>query len=224
MKFTFENLLEIYKKIETKYGDDSFNHLSEVLELAKSRHKAGFTGNEHGQSWRAFKGKNLEKLIKYIIADRIGKLGLAMEDGNKLERTNSNNLTKVQCKVKRNLLIDYGEYGHHFPDVDIVVYKPESGDVIALLSIKVSLRERVAQTGYWCLKLRAQDYTKTIKVFFVTLDEDGDFANRPIMKKGRVIAETDTDGVYILSTEKFEASKKVKLFSQLIVDLQKSLN
>ncbi len=224
MKFNFENLLEIYKKIETKYGDDSFRHLSEVFELAKPPHKAAFTGNDHEQSWKSFKGSNLEKLIEHILIKKIEELGFAITNGNKLERTHDNNLLKPLPTVKRNLLVDYGEYGHHFPDVDIVVYKPDSGKVVALISVKVSLRERIAQTGYWCLKLRGQNYTASIKTFFVTLDKDGLFAKKNLAKKGRAIAETDTDGVYILSTEKFEESTKVKSFSQLIVDLQKSLN
>ena len=55
--------------------------------------------------------------------------------------------------VKRNLLVDYGEFGAHLPDVDIVIYEPETCKVIAVISSKVTLRERIAQTGYWKIKL-----------------------------------------------------------------------
>jgi len=40
-------------------------------------------------------------------------LGLKIVDGNALERTNSNNLSEELNRVKRNLLIDYGEFGFH---------------------------------------------------------------------------------------------------------------
>jgi type II restriction enzyme len=50
--------------------------------------------------------------------------------------------------VKRNLLVDYGEYGIHLPDVDLVIIDPVDGSVLAAVSVKSTLRERIAQTGY----------------------------------------------------------------------------
>jgi type II restriction enzyme len=57
---------------------------------------------------RSFKGKNLEKLIEYIITDEVRALGLQVVNGNNLERTNSANLSKELSLVKRNLIVDYG--------------------------------------------------------------------------------------------------------------------
>jgi len=34
-------------------------------------------------------------------------------------------LSKELSQIKRNLAIDYGEFGLHLPDVDIVIYKPQ---------------------------------------------------------------------------------------------------
>ncbi|MCX7997984.1 MAG: BsaWI family type II restriction enzyme [Leptospiraceae bacterium] len=42
-----------------------------------------------------------------------------------------------------------------------------------MISSKVTLRERIAQTAYWKLKLSSDKVTKHIKVCFITLDEDG---------------------------------------------------
>ncbi|MCS6820553.1 MAG: hypothetical protein NZ551_01655 [Microscillaceae bacterium] len=44
-------------------------------EVAKKARKEGREPDQE-QSWRAFKGKNLEKLIEYIITDEIQSLGL----------------------------------------------------------------------------------------------------------------------------------------------------
>ncbi|MEM2089934.1 MAG: BsaWI family type II restriction enzyme, partial [Candidatus Pacearchaeota archaeon] len=89
----------------------------------------------------------------HIIKDEVKSLGLEIVEGNILERTNSNNLSEELNKVKRNLLIDYGEFGMHLPDVDIVVFNPKNCRVICVISSKVTLRERIAQTGYWKVKL-----------------------------------------------------------------------
>lgn len=108
---------------------------------------------DHEQSWRAFKGKNLEKLVVYIIKDEVEDLGLKVVVGNTLEKTNSNNLPEELNRIKRNLLIDYGEFGAHLPDVDIIIYDPKNYEIIAVISSKVTLRERIAQTSYWKIKL-----------------------------------------------------------------------
>lgn len=79
----------------------------------------------------------------------------------------SNQLSPMLDRVKRNLLVDYGQYGMHLPDVDLVIIDPVNGSVIAAVSVKVTLRERIAQTGYWKLKLLKSPTTKDIKMYFV---------------------------------------------------------
>ncbi|MCD6086161.1 DNA modification methylase, partial [bacterium] len=182
---TIKDLIKIYETKKEKYGAQAYRHISNVLKEAKEQHKKDFSGNDHEQSWRAFKGKNLEKLIVYIIEDEVKALGLKVVDGNKLERTREENLSEELALVKRNLLIDYGEFGYHLPDVDIIIYKPGTGEIVAVLSSKVTLRERITQTGYWKMKLQAQELTKHIKVYFVTPDEDGTLTTKDPAKKGR---------------------------------------
>jgi type II restriction enzyme len=196
--------------------------LKEAKELHKRDWEKSPTPNkDHEQSWRAFKGKNLEKLVIYIIKDEIEKLGLKIIDGNTLEKTNSKNLSEELNRVKRNLLIDYGEFGAHLPDVDIIIYSPKNCEVIAVISSKVTLRERIAQTGYWKIKLSQDKVTKNIKVFFITPDEDKTLSKRIPAKKGRAIVEIDTDGSYIMTEEEIEESDKVKKFDKFIDDLKR---
>ncbi len=220
---TFKDLQKLYDQKKKLFGKDTYKHISELLKEVKVQHKKDFKGDDHEQSWRAFKGKNLEKLIEYIILDEVQSIGLAVVNGNSLERTQSANLSKTLGLVKRNLLIDYGEYGSHLPDVDIIIYNPKNSQVIALLSIKVTLRERIAQTGYWKLKLASDRVTKHIKVYFVTPDEDGTLTKKKPAKKGRAIVEQDLDGSYVLSEMNIETSNKVKLFDKLVSDLRKLL-
>jgi len=220
------DLIKLYDEKKEKFGSDAYKHVSELLIEAKKIHKRDWSMNptpsgDYEQSWRAFKGKNLEKLIQHIITDEVEALGLKVINGNFLER--SMNLSKDLSQVKRNLVIDYGEYGMHLPDVDIIIYEPNSLKVLVVISSKVTLRERIAQTGYWKLKLLQDKNTTDIKVYFVTPDEDGTLTKKKPAKKGRAIVEVDLDGSYVLTEENIEESDKVKLFPYFIDDLKRLL-
>lgn len=218
---TIKDLIEIYKTKKQKYGADAYRHISNVFKEAKELHKKDFSGNDHEQSWRAFKGKNLERIIEYIIIDEVRVLGLEVVNGSILERTRGANLSRELSLAKRNLLVDYGKFGAHLPDVDLVVFNPQTSRVVAILSSKVTLRERIAQTGYWKSKLASDKATKHIKVYFITPDEDGTLSTKTPTKKGRAIVEVDTDGGYVLSETDIEESDKVKMFDKFIDDLRK---
>ncbi len=226
----------MYDEIKKQYGNSAYRYLSKMFTAAKPAHKKSFLASakaqekikkggipDHDQSWRAFKGKNLEKLIVYILKDAIHGLGLELADGNKLEKANGANLSKELSLVKRNLLVDFGEHGSHMPDVDIVIFDPNTSNVVAVISSKVTLRERIAQTGYWKIKLSMDDATKHIKVYFFTPDEDETMRMKRPAKKGRAIVEVDTDGSYVLSETNIEESEKVKMFDKFIDDLKKLL-
>jgi len=222
----FEDLKNLYLKKREEVGIEAYKHISELLREAKDIHRKDWLqhptpGGDHEQSWRAFKGKNLEKLIQYIITEEVEKLGLKVINGNKLER--STNLSKELSQVKRNLAVDYGEFGLHLPDVDIIIYNAQNCKVLAVISSKVTLRERIAQTGYWKLKLLQDDATKHIRVYFITPDEDGTLTYKKPTKKGRAIVEVDLDGSYVLTEDKIEESNKVKLFGHFIEDLKSLL-
>lgn len=218
---TFNDLISLYENKKKKFGVKTYRYITEIFKEARDIHKnyaikRGLSDAE--QAWRAFKGKNLEKLIEYIIKDNVKGLGLEIINGNSLERTTK--LSKEMDILKRNLCVDYGEFGMHLPDIDMVIYKPKSLRIVAIISSKATLRERIAQTGYWKLKLLQSEVTEHIKVFCITLDEDKTLSIKQPTKKGRAICEIDTDGCYILSKENIESSNNVKLFSEFIKDLK----
>jgi len=223
----------MYENYKTMFGENAYRKISSLLVDAKEIHRKDFANSntakkaiadgrqpDHEQSWRAFKGKNLEKLIVHIIRGEVENMGLKVIEGNKLERTKAANLSRALSEVKRNLLVDYGKYGAHLPDVDIVIYCPKTNKIVAVISSKVTLRERIAQTGYWKLKLASDKVTKHIKVYFVTPDEDQTLALRDPIKKGRAIVEADLDGSYVLCENEIEESDKVKTFDKFIHDLK----
>lgn len=159
-------------------------------------------------------------MIEYVIQSEIKQAGFEIINGNGLEKKNGAKLSTLLSYVKRNVAIDYGQFGMHLPDVDMIIYKPQSGDVVAVLSIKTTLRERIAQTAYWKLKLAAQPITNHIKLFFLTLDEDGTLTVKQPPKKGRAISEVDTDGCFVLSETQIEESPKVQMFDKFIAAIK----
>ena len=71
-----------------------------MLKESKEKHKKDFLKSniakkvddegripDHEQSWKAFKGKNLEKLLEHIMKDCVQDLGLSLINGSVLERT-----------------------------------------------------------------------------------------------------------------------------------------
>lgn len=220
----FEDLLGLYEQSKDEYGEDAYKHISELFIKASEVHKEQFTGNDWGQSWRAFKGKNFEKLVTYIIRKEVVQLDLEIIDGNKLDRMKE--VTEVNDRgsiddLRDNLMIAYRQNQDQVPDADLVVYDPEDNKIIAVISCKVTLRERIAQTGYWKLKLLGQDNTKHIKVYFVTLDEDETLIGpNNIHNKARTIAENDIDTCYVISDKVFTETTDIKGFDKLLADLK----
>jgi type II restriction enzyme len=224
-----EDLIGLYEDKRRAYGTNVYKHISELFEEAKEMHhkdwlKNPTSMNDHEQSWRAWKGKNLEKLVLHMLKTEIESLGLRIVEGNTLERTKGQNLPRTLGQIKRNLLVDFGEFGSHLPDVDLIVYEPKKLRVLAVISSKVTLRERIAQTGYWKIKLSKDQVTEHIKVYFVTPDEDGTLAIKKPAKKGRAIVEVDTDGSYVMCQNPVQESGKVKMFDKFVDDLKKLMN
>ena len=218
----FDDLYDLFINKKKIFGENIYHHISEILTEAKEIHRKDWLINptrakDHEQSWRAFKGKNFEKLIVAIINDEVTNLGLKVIKGDKLD---SIKLSKELSQVKRNVSVNFGEFGLQLPDIDIVIYNPESLNILAVLSCKTTLRERIAQTGYWKLKFLQDDITKNIHVFFITPDEDGTLTVKHPCKKGRSIVEVDTDGAYVMTSADIEESLKVKTFDKFLSDLE----
>lgn len=214
----FEELMRLYRKrLET--NPKAYEEISDILEEMKPTHRAdairrGIRDVE--QSWRAWKGNNYERFVREIVASNIeAQLPLKVIRGSILERRT---LDKELSRVKRNLLVDFGEHGSFLPDADIVVYSPADGSVKAIISCKITLRERVAQAGYWKLRLLADEITEHVKVLFATPDEDDDLMGDRRNKSGS-IALHELDGTYVLRKGVSE-KPHLKALCRIIEELQ----
>lgn len=221
--------IKMYEELKRKHGLNAYKQISKLLAEAKELHRRNFAENpspraDFEQSWKPVKGNMLEKLIIHILEDEVALLGLNIVRGRRLGNVKSQNLSKELSLVKRNLLVDYGEFGSHLPDVDIIIYNPNNFKVLAVISSKSSLRERIAQTAYWKLKLYADRATEHIKVYFVTPDLDGILTVKIPANKDRAMVEIDTDGSYVMSETQIEESQTVKMFDKFIEDLRRLVN
>jgi len=226
------DLVKIYENKKALYGDKAYLHVSEIFEEARERYKSEYLSSPRAarlraqgktpdaeQSWKPFKGANFEKLVSYIIKQEVESMGLRCIFGDRLLRPK--NLSAELSAVYRNLLIRYGEYSL-LPDADLVIYESETCKVIGIVSCKTTLRERIAQTAYWKLKLSQDPVTMHIKGYFVTPDEDRDLVrglSNPPVSRNRIIVEYELDGTYVFRD--VEESEKVKSFPKFIEDLRK---
>jgi type II restriction enzyme len=166
------------------------------------------------------KGKEeVKRYIKDLVAKKVKDMGIS-------------SLSLILQEVKREYETAMKEYvrdveqswkafkGNLLEEVIL----PYNCQALAIISSKATLRKRIAQTGYWKLKLSLSPITRNIKVFFITLDEDGDFRVKSPAKKGRAIAEVDTDGVFLITSSDYEESQKVKgieYFEKVLKELTK---
>jgi len=219
---TFEKVKEIY--LSKKKGEVNLNFIKGIFDDIKEEYKKEKRkeGKDAGQSWNVWSGKALQDLIKFIVEDFVTSLGhpLGVTDDTALRRKK---LPDDLDKVRRNIEIFYDSHSI-VPDADIVIYDGSNYKVIAVLSCKASLRERVAQSAYWKLKFQLNDTTKGILYYLLSTDNDGDFLNiGNTISRDRVIVEYgEIDRAYIFRD--IPESAKVKNFSKIFDDLRELFN
>lgn len=223
------DLIEMYEAKKKKYGSEAYLHISGIFEEAREKYKQEYLASPRAQkvrakgrvpdaeqSWKPFKGTNFEKLILHIIKKEIESLKLKCIPGDSLKRKN---LPIGLSRVYYNLVIRYGRFSV-LPDADLVIYNPDTCEVVGIISCKITLRERIAQTAYWKLKLADDPLRMHIKGYFVTADEDGDLVKgMSDPSRNRIIVEHDLDGTYVLRD--VAESNKVKAFPKLIEDIRR---
>lgn len=168
--------------------------------------------------WHALKGKRFEERIQHLLTAPIEALGVKVISLQELEGGES--LSPELEAVKRNLSVNFGEFGFYLPDVDTVIYDPKNSKVIAVILSEVTSGWRIAKASYWKSKLLASKVTAHIKVYFVTLDRDEFLASTFLARKERAIAENELDCTYVLTAAILEESDKVKSFEHFVRDFR----
>ena len=189
-------------------------------------YKEPYIKNISSQSWNCFIGNIFEDLVYYVLKNYISELNNTKGFENiKLfteDEIASNDFLHQKLSIK------YGPKERILPDTDMAIvdfhpFNQVNSVIVAIISCKTSLRERIAQACYWKLKLWSSDATKHVKVFLATSDNDKDFSLKQNGKRSRdrIIAEWELDGVYILRgdfKQEWE-SDKVKHYEKIFEDM-----
>jgi type II restriction enzyme len=183
------------------------------------------------QSWHVYIGNKFQRLVYSILKGYFHRLKSQSSEYKNLDIFTESEVRNNEI-IARKLAVKYGEY-LLLPDTDMAIVdynftEPWKSEVLAIVSCKTSLRERIAQACYWKLKLLSSDITKNTHVFLATTDNDEDFfirnkTNYAGKSRNRIIAEYELDGVYILR-EDFKPeweSNKVKRYERMFEDLVK---
>jgi len=108
-----------------------------------------------------------------------------------------------------------------FPDVDILIVERGSNLIMAILSCKTSLRERLTETAFWKRELEKTRDMKKIKLIFVTTDKDNELRT----ETNRYILLHVIDYTFITDPNKYDELIKIykrkygdrKDFNQLLI-------
>jgi type II restriction enzyme len=211
----FEDIKKIFD--EHKCKSDNYNFVGHIFIDIRRQYEqeAKSAGKDPNQSWNAWSGKNFQKIIEYAIETHL------RESQYPLGLTSDANLTKSVLpadleRVRTNIEVFYDQYSV-VPDADIILYDRRNGKVIAVLSCKSSLRERIAQAAYWKVKLQSSMRTKDILCYLVSTDNDEDFQGERKTRNRIIVEHGELDGAYIL--QDIPESEKVKNFRHIFPDL-----
>lgn len=183
------------------------------------------------QSWHTFIGNKFQQLIYTILKAYVDRIKSRNSVFQTLVVLKEDEIGKNDI-LSRKLAVRYGDY-LLLPDTDLAIVDysfedPWKSKILAIVSCKTSLRERIAQACYWKLKLLSSDATKHIKVFLASTDNDNDFVidnkRRELFQgksRNRIISEYELDGVYIMREDFRDEweSEKVKKYEKIFDDL-----
>ena len=196
--------LEKLKKLYKDHGFDAFEYIDDIISGYESEYEQSYKGKSWGQSWRVWKGKVFEDLLIELFELYIEGTNLGLTIETALRGAKNSKLEKLQEQA----LIHYNK-GKILPDSDIILYNKDSFEVLAILSLKTSFRDRISMVGYWSLKTKQ----KGIKYVFITLDQDNHFSSiSERRKKARLIME-EPDGTFVLN-ENVSEDENIKYFSE----------
>ena len=156
-------------------------------------------------SLRPIAGNRFTLMVAKILKPQLNKIGLDCVTSG-----------PIKSKLNKILVVktDTGDKDLK-PDIDIIVFEKDNPQkILAIISCKTTLAERVMQTVRWkdSLSTLPEDY-KNIKVYLVTAWET--FEN--VTHRNRV---HQLDGAYSCN-ENVKEDDKVKKFDKLVPDLAK---
>ena len=218
-----DDILLHFEEFLEEHGTRAFSLVTVFLEQEREKFVTDHAYDDDvkaRQAWVSIVGRVLEGIIRKMLEKFCREKGVQITSDKALGNPSCNELKEVRQQVA----VSFGEYTL-LPDGDIILYRSSPCQVLVILSVKNSFRERYTETPFWKLKLKDNPATTHVRIFMITPDRDGEIAflggkNGP--RKARKVMEAELDGIY-LARESFDRSEKVKSIAELITDLERLL-
>jgi len=173
---------------------EDFENIAESIirpKFTEHLERLGRSRRSIDQSWRNRKGRLYEYAVIQALRSMIG------QDEKLKSRLSVLGKREIKQSVRDKVAIR--NWSKVYPDVDILILDDKENKVIAIISCKTSLRERLTETAYWKYELIKHENTKDVKVLFITTDKDEELQE----DVNRYIAMHVIDCTFITDLQKY---------------------
>ena len=217
---------DLYREYRAMEAQPRHEHLSDLFARVQPEYErrwraANPQGRDARAAWRNWKGRSFKDLVKEQIREEL----LRVNERNDLALAVASDADLAPAKepddlndIRQAVYIDYGDYGKHRANFDLVIFDDRSGQLSSIVFCKTTMRERLVIPLYSAEKIRRQTGDPNLPLILVTLDEDEQL-RAPSKTKNYAIASTEFLFTYLL-TPSFQETNRIRRFSRFELDLQ----
>ncbi|MFP3306762.1 MAG: BsaWI family type II restriction enzyme [Thermocladium sp.] len=177
-------LLKYKNQKDWKTVLEDFENVSEKYIRGDVKSNSNYKGN-FDQAWKSCKGRLYEYIVYNYIKEILEKNGISSISVKMEDQLENNEKSSIQIH----------NWDEIMPDTDLVLEKNDK--ILAILSCKTSLRERLTETAFWSNILKAR-YENNIEIVFITTNKDDELQQ----KNNRYIIQHVVDATLITNKEK----------------------
>jgi len=185
------------KIVNNKYDADYLESIKDFNSIAEDELRSilkKFYSNQRSrdQAWRTCKGSIYEYAVYKCIH------GVINSNEDLKEKVEAIMGDEASEDHKKQIVIN--NWSDIFPDVDILIINKNTGMIMAILSCKTSLRERLTETAFWKRELENKQDLSSMKLVFITTDKDRELRT----ETNRYILLHIVDNTFITDRNRYE--------------------
>ena len=182
----YGTLLKYKNQKDWKTVLEDFENISEKYIRGEVNSNLNYKENSFNQAWKSCKGKLYEYVVYNYIKEILEKNGISSISVNMENELENNEKSSIQIH----------NWDEIMPDTDLVLGKNDK--ILAILSCKTSLRERLTETAFWSYILKTRN-ENNIEIVFITTNKDDELQH----KNNRYIIQHVVDATLITNKEKY---------------------
>jgi len=182
----YGKLLRYKNQNDWKTVLENFENISEKYIRGDVQSNLNYIENSFNQAWKSCKGKLYEYVVYNYIKEILKKNSISSISVNRESELENNKKSTIQIH----------NWDEIMPDTDLVLEKNDK--ILAILSCKTSLRERLTETAFWSYILKARN-ENNIEIVFITTNKDDELQ----YKNNRYIIQHVVDATLITNKEKY---------------------